>query len=384
MNWRERLPLLVCYASMAALAVPGNLIALSLTQFGREFQVTNEALGRLPAVTCTSLVIALLLGGPLADRLGPRRFFLTGSGLLLLGQLGYAFCTGYPQALISSFLYGAGIGCLDLIASPVVAALYPQNKAAMLNRVHAFFSIGCVVALGGGLAALSLNLNWRIGFLVFSIVPLAVFIAALRAPFPAIHHEESKLSGAMLVRRMLFWLLFLLIFFCGASETGLAVWLPAHVERTFATTPMAGGFALFAFFIAMSIGRLFGGKVLESVTPERLLFIAAAITAPLIAVAAWSANPWVSCGAATLIGLAVSVMWPTCLAIASGHYPTGGATLFGLLSASGNASGIATPWMIGWIADRSTIQNGVGMTALAPIMMLVLIPVLRLRRTPES
>jgi fucose permease len=54
--------------------------------------------------------------------------------------------------------------------------------------------------------------------------------------------------------------------------------------------------------------------------------------------------------------------------------------MFGALAALGNAGGIAMPWLVGFIADRSTLAWGLATSALAPALLLPLVLVLRRTR----
>jgi MFS family permease len=67
------------------------------------------------------------------------------------------------------------------------------------------------------------------------------------------------------------------------------------------------------------------------------------------------------------------------LAVTADRYPKGGATMFGLLAASGNAGGICLPWIVGWVADRHNLHWGIAVSAIAPLAMLILVA--KMRRT---
>ena len=77
------------------------------------------------------------------------------------------------------------------------------------------------------------------------------------------------------------------------------------------------------------------------------------------------------------VGFTGSALWPTMLAVTGNRHPEGGATMFGALAALGNAGGIFMPWLVGAIADRSSLHWGLAVSALAPLLMLGLLGVLR-------
>jgi fucose permease len=81
--------------------------------------------------------------------------------------------------------------------------------------------------------------------------------------------------------------------------------------------------------------------------------------------------------ACVAVGLTGSCLWPTMLAVTADRYPDGGASLFGVLGALGNAGGICMPWIVGWVADRHDLHWGLAVSALAPALMLPLVLALR-------
>ena len=56
--------------------------------------------------------------------------------------------------------------------------------------------------------------------------------------------------------------------------------------------------------------------------------------------------------------------------------------MFAALAALGNAGGFFMPWLVGGIADRSSLHWGLAVSALAPLGMLALLGVLRREETP--
>ena len=54
--------------------------------------------------------------------------------------------------------------------------------------------------------------------------------------------------------------------------------------------------------------------------------------------------------------------------------------MFGALAALGNAGGIFMPWVVGWVADRSSLHWGLVVSAIVPLCMLPLVLGLRKKR----
>jgi fucose permease len=70
-----------------------------------------------------------------------------------------------------------------------------------------------------------------------------------------------------------------------------------------------------------------------------------------------SLSPWpiASLAACVLAGLAVSLLWPGMLSITAARFPLAGASMFALMSASGDIGGAVAPWLVGAVADRAPL-----------------------------
>ena len=67
---------------------------------------------------------------------------MIGVGLGLLG-----ISRGYSMVLVAVFVMGLGAGILDMVLSPIIAALQPGSRATALNWLHSFFGIGTVITV---------------------------------------------------------------------------------------------------------------------------------------------------------------------------------------------------------------------------------------------
>jgi fucose permease len=90
--------------------------------------------------------------------------------------------------------------------------------------------------------------------------------------------------------------------------------------------------------------------------------------------------PSLALAACVLAGFTGSCLWPTTLAVTADRYPGGGASMFGLLAALGNAGGIFMPWLVGAIADRWNLHWGLAVSAIAPALLLPLLLWMRATR----
>jgi MFS family permease len=185
----------LCYAAVVCLAIAVNLMPIFLTtvrvELGGRAGLSGEQLGRISTVTFAGLVGGILFSGALADRWGGRLFSTLGTLLIGAGLGLLAISPGYSVVLVAVFVMGLGAGILDMVLSPIVAALQPDNRAMALNWLHSFYAIGTVVTVLVGTLAFRLRVGWRTISVMFIAVPLLVALGFLNVNLPRLISDKE-------------------------------------------------------------------------------------------------------------------------------------------------------------------------------------------------
>jgi len=381
---RARLLTLLCYGAMMSLAIGINLLPVFLTTLSRTYGgaagLTAEQLGRLGAFAFAGLVAGILVTGPLADRWGVKLFTQLGNAFIAASLAAMAFAPGYASLGAAIFFMGLGAGIIDMVLSPIVSALNPGRRAVALNWLHSFYCVGAAVTVLAGSLALHAGFGWRGSCLV--LLPLPLFLLAAFAPlaFPEAAPAGARTRVRTLLRHRWFQLAAFGIFLGGATELGMAQWLPAYAERSLGFPAWVGGGALLLFSVAMALGRMVVGAAGAGLDAFRMMAWGCGASVALFMLGSFLPHPVLALAACVLVGFTGSCLWPTMLAVTADRYPAGGASMFGTLAALGNAGGIFMPWVVGWIADRSSLHWGLAVSTLAPLVMLPLVLHLRAAR----
>jgi fucose permease len=376
----------LCYAAMVCLAIAVNLMPIFLTtlriDLGGRAGLSGEQLGRISAVTFSGLVGGILFTGPLADRWGGKLFSVLGTLLIGVGLGLLAISPGYSMVLVAVFVMGLGAGILDMVLSPIVAALQPDSRAKALNWLHSFYGIGTVITVLVGTLAFRLGMGWRTISLTFVVVPLLVALGFLSVDLPPLISDKEGGRTPMrdLYRNSSFVAVNVAIFLGGALELGLAQWLPAYTEMSLGFSKSTGRISLLAFSAAVALGRIAAGLIGRRVDPIRLMLGCCWTSVALFLLACFAPWPTVALTASVAVGLAGSCLWPTTLGVAADRFPPGGATMFGLLAAFGNLGGILMPWLVGVTSDRSSVRLGLATSTACPLLMAFVL--LWLQRQP--
>lgn len=367
--------LALSYAAMGCLAIAVNLIPLLLTtlrvDLGGSIGLTDEQLGRISAITFAGLVAGILLTGPLADRWGGKPFSILGTLLIGVGLTLLSISPGYSMVLFAVFIMGLGAGILDMVLSPIVAALQPDNRATVLNWLHSFYAIGTVITVLVGTLALRLGIGWRTISSALIAAPLLVAIGFVNLDLPPLISDKEGGRTALrdLCRDSSFLAVNAAIFLGGALELGLAQWLPAYAEMSLGFSKWTGSISLLAFAAAMALGRIFAGLIGRRVDPIKLMLNCCWTSVVLFLLACYAPGHGVALAASVAVGLAGSSLWPTTLSVAADRFPRGGASMFGMLAAFGNLGGIFMPWLVGVTADWSSLRLGLSTSTACPLLM---------------
>lgn len=366
------------YGAMMSLAIGLNLLPVFLTSlstlYGGEAGLTGEQLGRLGAFAFAGLVAGIVMTGPLADRFGAKLFAQSGLVLIALSLLAAAFAPNYAALGAALFVLGLGSGVLDMVLSPVVAALNPGNRSVAMNWLHSFYCVGAVVTVLVGALALHFGLGWRGSCLLLLPLPAGLFIAFAPLRFPEmVTAGTARTPMRALVREGWFVCALFAIFLGGATELGMAQWLPAYAETELGFPVWMSSLSLLLFSVAMALGRMIIGMIGKDWNPFNVMLWSCASTVVLFVIGSFFPVPAVALTACVLAGFTGSCLWPTTLAVTGDRYPNGGASMFGALAALGNAGGIFMPWVVGWITDLSNLHWGLAISALAPPIMFPLV-----------
>jgi fucose permease len=366
---------------MMSLAIGINLLPVFLTNLSSTFDgsagLSKEELGRLGGICFSGLVLGILVAGPLADRCGPKLFTIVGNGAIAVSLAGMAMAPNYLWLAIALFILGFGAGILDMILSPVVAALNPEQRSAAMNWLHSFYCVGAVVTILAGTLALNFNFGWRHACLVLIPLPFTLLLIFVFLDFPLLVAETAGQPSRIPLRRLLaepwFRATLVAIFLGGATELGMAQWLPAFAETTLRFPQWTGGAALLLFSVFMALGRMSLGSLSHRLNPFIAMAWCCVCSVVLFIIGSFSPNRNLALLACILVGFTGSALWPTLLAVAADRFPSGGATMFAALAALGNAGGIFMPWLVGFVGDLAGLRWGLAVSALAPLLLWPLV-----------
>ncbi|MFN8430649.1 MAG: MFS transporter [Spirosomataceae bacterium] len=357
---RNRLFLASCFALITT-SMAFGIRAGILTQLGAEFQLDQEHLGYINQMAFLGFPIAMIVGGPLYNIIGPKKIMWLAFITHVLGLVMTIFAGGFWTLLISTFFVGFGNGTVEAACNPMISDMYEGNeKTKMLNRFHMWFPGGIVIGslLSQFMTGNGMGWQFQIGAILIPAVIYAGLIIGQQFPES---HDEGAASNAGNLKAMLSPL-YIFMLACMAltaiSEFGPEQWIGPIMEKTGAS-PMI---ILAIVTGLMAVGRYFAGPLVHSINPTGVLLGSAILATIGIALMSQASGVMVYISA-IIFALGVCYFWPTMIGFVAEELPQTGAFGMSIMGGMGMFStSIFQPIIGKWLDNENANALASGLT----------------------
>ena len=344
-----------------------------------EFHVGDAQIGRLTTVFLIFYTLAAPVMGPLADRYSRRLIVALGafawSGITLLT----AFVHSYDSLLIRHTLVGVGEASFVTISPTFVADLFPESKR---GRVLGIFYLAIPVGFALGYLVgghFGTHYGWRAPFYVaagpgFLLATVMLFMPEPeRGHFDTLRETPERASVLGLARNPAFLTATLGMAMMTFAQGGLLVWMPTFLSRMRGYSLLEAN-KLFGYIIAAdgTIAALLGGWLGDYLlrrTKSAYYLVSAAsmgLGIPIMMIALFNRGPAMVPGIALAGFLLLLNTAPLNAAIINSvgaHIrATAIAVNLFVIHFLGDAF---SPWLIGKVSDRSSLESGFISTVVA-------------------
>ena len=372
-------------ASCVALVVTSMTFAIRagiLGDLSADFGLSDGELGWVNSMAFYGFPLAMLLGGAIYNKVGPKVLMWVAFISHLLGLVLTMTAGGFWGLIISTFFIGFANGSVEAACNPLIADMYPDKQTEMLNKFHVWFPGGLVI---GSLIAFFLggSMSWQM-LISTMLIPTAIYgFLIIGQKFP----KTVNISGDMSVNLKgivmpLFIVMALIMTITATTEFGATQW----VERILGN---AGANAMILLAMTagiMAAGRFFAGPLIQSFNPAGVLIGSAILACIGLFTLSMVTGPMVYVGTA-IFALGICYFWPTMLGFTAENIPQSGALGLSLVGGAGMlGAGIWNPIIGGWIdsgretaiasglsgdaAELATGQATLGNIAIFPLVLI--------------
>ena len=337
--------------------------------------LSDGELGIVLACAAVGSILAMPVAGGRAARIGSRRATRVAFALMCLASGVIALAPTLLVLCLLAFFYGATMGSLDVTMNAHGVAVERRYGRAILASFHAAFSIGGLA--GGAIGALSaaVDLDVRAQLAIVAGASAAIGLTWSRR-FLASDADAIGRTEPVFVRpprRLL--ALGLLAFACLLIEGASADWSAVYLRDELGTTVAIAAIGFTSFSITMTLGRIFGDRLVDRFGPEAIVRAGGAIAAVGFGLALLAATPVAAIAGFACLGAGMSGVVPIVFR-AAGHIP-GMPPGVGLaaVSSTGYLGFLVGPPMIGGLAEL------LGLPAALAVLVVLAMAVALLART---
>jgi MFS family permease len=397
------------WAGFMAILAAGVGFALRngiLDNWGAEYGFTATQLGAISGQGFTGFCFGIIIGGVIADKIGYGKLVIAAFLFhVLSGVVTFAATkdNAYNVLYWGMFIFALANGTLEAVANPLVATIYPHNRAHYLNILHASWPAGMILGtVAGWVLDDKMHLPWKYQLALYFIPTIAYGLMFMGQQMPK---SEASIKGVSLGEMFkdvgilgtlviayllslffagplglsagvsyaiagvlviavalmtkfsfgsfLLFILFITHAMVGAVELGTDGWIQNITGNLFSSEQ---GRWLFIWTSALMFALRFCAHFIETklgVSPVGLLLICA-----VLACVGLNLTSGITTFGGALLALGVyavgkTFFWPTMLAVASDRYPRTGAVAISIMGGIGMLSaGLIGGPGLGYMKDR--------------------------------
>lgn len=347
-----------CYVAYMAEAAVITLPPLLFMSFRELYGVSYTLLGLLVLINfCSQLTIDLVFSF-MSHHFNIAKTVKITPVLCAAGLIAYAVSpvvfagNEYIGLVVGTVLFFVAAGLMEVLLSPVVAALPAENPDREMSRLHSLYAWGVVftVIISTLFLLLFGQAAWQYLVALLALIPLASAALYAGTEIPRIDTPE-KASGALgFFKSKGLWLCIAGIFLGSTAENTMSQWASSYLEQALSIPKVwgdVGGVAMFA--VMLGLARTLYARHGKDIT--RVLMLSACGAAACYLAAALADTPAVGLLACAAAGFCTSMLWPGMLMVSGAKFPAGGVLIFAVMAAGGDLGASVGPQMVGMVTD---------------------------------
>ena len=168
-----------------------------------------------------------------------------------------------------------------------------------------------------------------------------------------------------------FWVFAVAMFVSAGIEAAFLFWSASYVQLYFSDISRAGAFGMAVFGAAMVVGRMGTARLSGRFGVHRIMVLSAIGGAVISIAVVWTQSLWGIYVLLGLAGIAIACFWPSILVEAGQILKVGPILLLDMLAFCGVLGIAATTWLVGILADQTSLKNAFLQVTIAWFLILL-------------
>ena len=367
------------YVGFVVQAILNNFLPILFIVFQNVYNLSYERLGRLIVFNFATQMFIDLLTPKIVGKIGYRKAAIlsqgaAAAGLVLLSVLPNIMSDSYLAIIISIMVYATGSGLMEVILSPMIEMLPTGNKSGNMAVLHSFYCWGQAFTVLGTTALVYLFgfRNWIFIPIIWAVIPFLNMFSFIKVPIVEPGAEQKQATFLQLIKEPKFIIYMIMMLCAGASEIAMAEWASIFAQNALGVSKAVGDIAgPCAFALFMGLGRVIYAKFSKKISFTKLLVILNVFGFICYMVVAICKIPFVALVFCAVCGVTVSISWPGIYSAGARTFTNGGAVMFSVFAMCGDTGCALGPWLIGFLADKFSLNLGFAVASIFPLIMVV-------------
>lgn len=353
--------LAVLYFGWIVSYVDRTAITLALTNIGDDLALNATQLGFVLSAFFMGYAFMQIPGGWLSDRFGTVKILI----IAVLFWSVFTALTGLAWSIVSlifiRFLFGVGEGGYPAASTKAIATYFEKSQ-----RTKAQATMMSSNMLGAALAPilcapLLLLFGWRSVFFIISALGIIFVLALLyftrnAKTYMEVNGEQQKGSFKAVLSNPYLLKVLTIFFFINIASWGLSSWMPTYLMQVHNIDMKSIGLVAAIPALCSAVGMVVSGRIITKLGEKSkygVVLGAAVLAVSLFLMASASSIILIilyQCIAFTFVAFVISFIFTTPHRVVE---ESNVATAFGVVNFGGQAAGIVSPSIMGYLINAS-------------------------------
>jgi MFS family permease len=314
------------------------------------------------ALACIPLgaIAAMPLAGALAAHTGSRRATRLAFAVACLGTGVVALAPSLPVLCALALLLGVGMGALDVSMNIHGVAVERRYGRPILAGFHAAFSLGGLSGAAAGALVAAAALDARVHLAATALLSAAIGLTWSRRFLPAAEDVTAHAEPVFARPPRRLWALGALAFACLLIEGASADWSGVYLRTELGTGAAVAALGFTAFSVTMTLGRVFGDRLVERLGSVRLVRAGGALAACGFGLALLAGSPAAALAGFACLGAGMSSIVPIVFRAAGHVGGVASGVALAAVSTIGYLGFVTGPPAIGGVAELIGLPRALG------------------------
>ena len=305
--------------------------------------------------------ISLMFSNPLIEKIGYKWVILLAVPLLGVAEIAASLASSIPLFFTSLLAAGVAIGALEIVINLEADRTEHMLGRRVMNRAHAFWSLGFFAAGMLGAAAAQMAISPTLWLVMLNAVATLILWAVLWGFAPAPERTTSDEPAPKFVRPSLGILTLVALTLSAMMLEGAgADWSIIFMRDNFEMSAFVNGMAFAVGAGTQAITRYFADGFIDKFGPVRIARILISILGLGTLMVTFSPNAYVALLGFAFIGIGSSSLFPLAMSAAAQRTDRPAATNVASLAQLSFIIFLLAPPLLGFVAEHFGIRYSFG------------------------